>query len=529
MDAVETRNTVESAGQPPKPFEAEALLRLGTEGSPIPTVFTRGERHVVHHGNPAFGRLVGASPEALVGTPLLGLFAEAGDLTELLDRVYHGGVSDLSVDMTYTGPTGTITYGTIIACPLLHEPASQPGLMIWLIDTTEQVRARRREVQMVEEAARANAALLLAGLREHELAERAQQKTDEMNALLANMTEGVVVADGGGHIVLMNPVGRRILGFSEVPTLEEYCSRQLWYGDGTRVPAREGGLSRALRGEQFSDEELLIVAPGGSQRHIVFSGSALRDATDAVVLAINVFRDVTKLRELEATREEYVSLVSHDLRGPLSVARIGAELLQSHPETLRDPRGIAAKVVRSLDRTDRMVRNLLDAHRIRAGKRLPLELERCNLTGIAQDVAEELSSVHGDRFRLQGEEDVWGYWSADELRRALWNLASNAVKYGAAEAPVIITLSRIPDGVRLSVHNQGTPIPAEDRALLFRAFSRVQAAGTAARRGWGLGLTLVLGCVEAHGGRVSIESTVESGTRFVLELPLDARPYQEQQ
>lgn len=349
-----------------------------------------------------------------------------------------------------------------------------------------------------------------------------------MNALLANVSEGVVVANGGRDIVLMNPVARQVLGFSEIPTLDEYCRRELWYSDGRRVSIGECGLGRALGGEQFSDEELIIVSPGGAERHLVLSGSGLRDATGAVVLAINVFRDVTRLRELEATREEYVSLLSHDLRGPLSAARMAAEMLDRQPERLRDASGTAGKIVRSLERADRMVRNLLDAHRIRAGKRLPLVLGLCNLADVARDIADELQPMHGDLFRLQADDAVWGHWSYDELRRALWNLASNAVKHGAPETPVTIDVRRIADGVRVSVHNQGVPIPAESQALIFRAFSQVQAAGPAGRRGWGLGLTLVLGCAEAHGGRVVVESTAESGTTFALELPLDSHPYQDE-
>lgn len=528
MGIDQTRSGIESIGQSPSTFGAEVLLGLGTTASPLPTVFTRGPMHVVHHGNVAFGRLIGASLEDLVGKPLLGLFADAGGLTELLERVYGGGVSDFARDVTYTCLPGRTGHCTAIVCPLLDEHARRQGLMVWLIDTTEQVRARQQEAQLVAEAAQANGALLLAGLREQGLAEQAQQKTDEMNALLANVSEGVVVADRGRDIILMNPVAREVLGFSEIPTLEEYCRCEVWYPDGRRVSVGECGLGRALGGEHFSDEELIIMGPGGAERHVVFSGSALRDATGAVVLAINVFRDVSKLRELEATREEYVSLVSHDLRGPLSAARMAAELLHRQPEKLHDSSGLAGKIVRSLERTDRMVRNLLDAHRIRAGKRLPLVLGLCNLTDVARDVADELQPIHGDWFRLQADDEVWGHWSYDELRRALWNLASNAAKHGAAEAPITIDIRRIAEGVRVSVHNQGAPIPAENQGLIFRAFSQAQARGPAIRRGWGLGLTLVLGCAEAHGGRVVVESTAASGTTFAIELPLDSRPYQDE-
>ena len=504
-----------------------ALLHHATEPSPVPTVLTTGAQHVVEHGNPAFLQLVGASPDHVEGRPLVAFFADAGALAELLDRVHASSVSDVAIDLAYTRADARTAYCTALVQPRLDEQARCKGLLVCLLDTTEQVRARHRAAQAAAEAQQANEALLLAGLREQELAERALQQAAEMNALLDNMTEGVVIAGGSGKIVLMNPVGREMLGFPEMPTLEEYHRLDLRRRDGTTpVPVEERGLSRAIRGEQFSDDEMTLIRPDGSQRHLLCSGSALRDPSGAVVLAINVFRDITRLRELEATREEFVALVSHDLRGPLSSARIAAEILHRHPEMLAERPDIAAKILTNLDRTDRMVRNLLDAHRIRAGQRLPLDLERCDLAAIARDVAEELTAIHGDRFQLRLENEVMGFFSPGELRRALWNLASNAVKYGARETPIVIAVERMPEGARVLVRNQGPPIPPEQQPLLFRPFSQARAEGNATARGWGLGLTLVLGCAQAHGGRVTVESTAESGTTFALELPLDARPYQ---
>ena len=117
-----------------------------------------------------------------------------------------------------------------------------------------------------------------------------------------------------------------------------------------------------------------------------------------------------------------------------------------------------------------------------------------------------------------------GFWSSDELRRALWNLATNAVKYGASDKPITISVTRTAQGAQASVHNWGRPIPRDEQNELFRPFSRTHAAQVGGQKGWGLGLTLVHGCAEAHGGRVSVESTEEAGTTFRLELPLDARP-----
>jgi signal transduction histidine kinase len=108
------------------------------------------------------------------------------------------------------------------------------------------------------------------------------------------------------------------------------------------------------------------------------------------------------------------------------------------------------------------------------------------------------------------------------LRRALWNLAANAIKYGAPDEPVTITVRRTDDGAQASVHNFGSVLSRQAPAYLFEPFARsLRAGGT---RGWGLGLTLVHGCAHAHGG--TVPKTQTAGTLFTLKLSLDARPFQ---
>jgi signal transduction histidine kinase len=106
----------------------------------------------------------------------------------------------------------------------------------------------------------------------------------------------------------------------------------------------------------------------------------------------------------------------------------------------------------------------------------------------------------------------------------LENLCGNAIKYGAPHRPVRVTILELGDSVTIEVHNEGTPISAADREKLFHPFKRIDAADrVAGPAGWGLGLTLVKGIVEAHGGHITVQSDVGIGTAFLVTLSRDSR------
>jgi signal transduction histidine kinase len=231
---------------------------------------------------------------------------------------------------------------------------------------------------------------------------------------------------------------------------------------------------------------------------------------------------IARLHAERDMRDLFVSVLVHDLRGPLTAATMSAQLLLR-----QDPRdAAAARILRSVERADRMIQDLLDANRVHAGERLPLRIEACDLSALVRAVYDDAVETFGERFRVEAAPSLVGFWSADELRRALWNLTTNAVKYGSPTDPITMRVERTARGARIAIHNWGNPISGHDQGLLFKPFSRTRAAESGGQRGWGLGLTLVGGCARAHGGRIGVESTQEEGTTFWIELPLDSRPFQ---
>jgi len=234
----------------------------------------------------------------------------------------------------------------------------------------------------------------------------------------------------------------------------------------------------------------------------------------------------TALNQLQLERElreRFVSSLSHDLRTPLTAAKMSAQLIPRQAHLPDKVYSLAAKVKHNIDRADQMITDLLDANRIRAGQGLPVELAPCDLHRVVVDTLENLATVHGERFDLRGEELIQGNWDAGALRRLVENLCNNAIKYGDPTSRVTVSLRQEGDEAELCVHNWGNPIPAAEQECLFQYFTRTKSAEASGKRGWGIGLTLVKGVAEAHGGSVQVESSQEKGTLFRVRLPRHVR------
>jgi signal transduction histidine kinase len=233
-----------------------------------------------------------------------------------------------------------------------------------------------------------------------------------------------------------------------------------------------------------------------------------------------------ELEQKKAFQELFVSTLSHDLRSPLTSARLMSEMIRKKIPVDDPQNEKLQRVIKNIDRSNEMISDLLDYSQVQAGGQLPLELADCDLRTLAQDAIEELETLKGKRFSLDAPSVCIGHWSGRALRRVLDNLLTNALKYGSADGMIRVQATMENTEAKLIVANEGNVIPPKELTTLFEPYRRAASAKQSTTPGWGLGLALVQGIANAHGGSVEAESTPEKGTLFTVTLPLDSRAYQ---
>jgi signal transduction histidine kinase len=249
------------------------------------------------------------------------------------------------------------------------------------------------------------------------------------------------------------------------------------------------------------------------------------------ILIINAFFDMG-IRESvnafslvqSALREQFIAALTHDLRDPLSTAKLAVELIMLIDDPVK-MKSYASKVNDHLSRMNGMILQLLNAMMFENKQTQALDFSNFDIMDLAKEVQMEASGVHGPRFKVRGD-PVKGWWDREFIKRALENMIGNAIKYGDENKPIRIQAIEVHERLILTVHNFGEPIPPEEQESIFQIFRRAHSAKEGKKRGWGIGLSFVRGVAESHGGSVGVESTLERGTTFLFDIPIDARPFQ---
>lgn len=339
---------------------------------------------------------------------------------------------------------------------------------------------------------------------------------DQLANILGSMTDGVITFDAGGAVLIFNPPAASYLA----PLTELAAGKRL--GLDIRLPELEEAFRQVVETGTVQGAEVTV-----GSKVLACRLAPLTDPRGTVRGAVSVLLDMTRERRLEEMRREFVANVSHELRTPLTY-------LQGYTEAILD--GLAAdpdeekkylKII--LDETlrlRRLVSDLLDLSRIEAGQ-LALEKGEVNLAELCSEVAEKVWPLAEEK-EIRLELDVpaqlppaWG--NADRLQQVLINLLDNALRHTGAGGKVAVTAKVQGEELAVSVHDTGPGIPPEELPYIFERFYKVEKARTRTTAGTGIGLAIVKGLVEAHGGRVWVESTPGKGSVFTFTVPAAGR------
>ena len=232
---------------------------------------------------------------------------------------------------------------------------------------------------------------------------------------------------------------------------------------------------------------------------------ALTESMDRFAVQTDLFRD------------QFIGVLSHDLRAPLAAVTTGAALL-ALPEDNPERRGrVVTRILNSAQRMERLIGDLLDLTRARLGGTIPLKRRRADLKEVCEEVMLESGASRPEAaLRLDTRGNLVGNWDTDRLAQVVSNLVGNAIQYGEG-TPVTLTAEEEGSAVILAVHNDGAPIPPAMSRSIFEPLARGNGEGGA--HSIGLGLFIARAIVSAHGGEIGVRSSSDRGTTFTVRLP----------
>jgi len=341
---------------------------------------------------------------------------------------------------------------------------------------------------------------------------------DRLAAVLDQMTDGVLIADGDGRIRLANPAARRF--FATPEPLDRSIAEVL----------RDDRLIEVWRRcQQTGELQSESVEIPLRQRFLHLIAIPDLQGKGSLLLA----QDLTRVRRLETVRRDFVSNISHELRTPLASLKALTETLQDG--ALSDPEAgprFLDRMVTEVDALTQMAQELLDLSRIESAQ-VALELSRVAPQELLASAAERMKTQAeraGLVLRLECRADVPAIRAdASRLEQVLVNLIHNAVKFSRPGGAVVLsaeTAEELSSGmsdvvklpaVRFAVHDDGIGIPADEVPRIFERFYRVDKARSGG--GTGLGLSIARHIVEAHGGAIWVESIEGQGSTFFFLIP----------
>jgi two-component system phosphate regulon sensor histidine kinase PhoR len=399
--------------------------------------------------------------------------------------------------------------------PILEVAHRAIQLVSRTFDKEVQVNAR-------DELGSLSKAISEMGLQLRNKVEEISKEKDYLQTILKGMMEGVLVVDGRSRILMVNDALRDLLSLSwdvaDKMPLEIIRNAEL---EGAIREVIEDGRERAF--------ELTLPSSGGRTFEVIVVGirsspEEMGKEGEKIRGAITVFHDITRLKELEKIRQDFVANVSHELRTPLTTIKGYAETLLEGALKEEVAFQFVQVIKRHTDRLAKIVEDLLMLSKIES-KEFQMKVEPISLEDLIDDVIDFVKEPAEKRKISVSRNEIPSSLAlkADRsyLEQVLTNLLDNAIKYTPEGGRVTISaVEKDQREIQFLIEDNGIGIPSEDIPRIFERFYRVDKGRSQELGGTGLGLSIVKHLVQAHGGRVWVESELGKGSTFYFTLPI---------
>ncbi len=344
-----------------------------------------------------------------------------------------------------------------------------------------------------------------------------QRRQKEQEALLSSMVEGVLAVDNDYRILSANRAAAELFGLDAHDSL----------GRDLREVVRNPGIKRFVSDvkEKCAPLEREVKLEENQNQVLEAHGAILRDSDGNEAGVVVVLHDVTRLRELERVRRDFVANVSHELRTPItSIKGFVETLLDGAMKNPQETERFLQIIAKHADRLNAIIEDLLTLSKVERETETPsLTLENARLKHLLQNAVDLCgSSAEAKRIQIKVncDEEIVLRVNPSMIEQALVNLLDNAIKYSGESGWVDVHAGLQDSECFIRVADQGCGIPPEHIPRLFERFYRVDKARSRNLGGTGLGLAIVKHIVQAHRGRVEVSSQVGKGSVFTLYLPI---------
>jgi len=347
------------------------------------------------------------------------------------------------------------------------------------------------------------------------------QSSEWARVIIAKAPAGIIVMDRDGRVTDFNPAAAVISGYGR----DEALGRQAPEVLACEVDREDCPIRAAMRGQEVEPQELNILNRGQETVPVMLSAFPLKEKTGAVRGGVIIFRDLSPIKRLEKERRHLVNMFAHDLKTPVvGMAGLVRRLRQGKAGPLTEPQQTYLETIdREMGRLEKLINNFLEFARLDLhiltplASALPVESECQEVLTLLQPLAEAKGIV------LQADypQEVL-VLQADPLlfRRVLENLLENAIKYSPPRTTVALEVQDQGREVLFTVKDQGPGIAPQDLPHLFEIYYR--GVDAERERGFGVGLATVKRIIDAHGGRIWVESPPGQGAAFHFTLPREA-------